>query len=101
MWACYRRSKEETMRIGDWLCTRVFRRAGKVFTIAAALSLITLLCAATGRAGDLSAQPTDNLSVTNAATNVLPQVAGAPAAAPPAAGAPAIESQAGGAPAVA
>ena len=61
------------MRIGDWLCSRVFRRAGKVFTIAATLGLITMLCAATGRAGDLSAQPADNLNITNAATNVLPQ----------------------------
>ena len=46
-------------------------------TIAAASVLVTLV-AATSRAGELSAQPADAISVTNSVTNLLPQAAPPP-----------------------
>jgi hypothetical protein len=51
-----------------------------VWKTLAAASLIMVLAAATSRAGDVSSQPANSLSVTNSVTNLLPQ---APAAAPP------------------
>ena len=57
-----------------------FGGTGKIFKTIAAASLITVLFAATSRAGDISSQPADSLSVTNSVTNLLPQ---APAATPP------------------
>src|SRR5438309_5684475 len=81
------RSKEETMGIGDWLCSDVFGGTGRLVKTFAALSLVLTLTAATSRAGDISAQPANGLSITNSANDVLPQVGGgAPGAAPPVAG---------------
>ena len=61
-------------------CRDTFGGAGRVWKTLAAASLIVVLAAATSRAGDVSGQPANSLSVTNSVTNLLPQ---APAAAPP------------------
>jgi hypothetical protein len=87
------------MRFGSW-CGYAFGGNGKRLGTIVALSLVVILAAATGRAGDVSGQPADSLSVTNSVTgvtnsvtgvansvtNALPQAAGA--AAPPPATAP-------------
>jgi hypothetical protein len=61
-------------------CRDTFGGSGRVWKTLAAASLIVVLAAATSRAGDVSSQPANSLSVTNSVTNLLPQ---APAAAPP------------------
>src|SRR5437764_7802193 len=71
-----RRSKEESMGIGDWLCSDL-ARTGRLCKTLAVTSLVLMLLAGTSRAGDVSGQPTNSLSSTNSATNVLPQVEGA------------------------
>ena len=63
------------MRIVVGLCTRLLRGAGRGVVTVMALTLATVLCAAVSRAGDVSAQPANNLSVTNSTTTVLPQTA--------------------------
>ncbi len=50
-----------------------FGGTGKIFKTIATASLIMALSAATSRAGDVSSQPADSLSVTNSVTRVLPQ----------------------------
>jgi len=70
------------MRIRDWRCSGIFRRAGRVFQTVAAASLIVIAVAAVSRAGDIVAQPADGLNVTNSVPNLLPQAGAAPAAGP-------------------
>jgi hypothetical protein len=65
------------MGIGDWLCSYVFGGTGRLAKTLALTSLVLMLVAGTSRAGDVSGQPTNSLSITNSATNVLPQVGGA------------------------
>jgi hypothetical protein len=55
-----------------------FGGTGKIWKTIAAASLIVALSVATSRAGDVSAQPADSLSVTNSVNNVLPQAATPP-----------------------
>ena len=55
-----------------------FRGTGEIFKTIAAASLIMALLAATSRAGDISSQPADSLSVTNSVTRLLPQAAPPP-----------------------
>jgi hypothetical protein len=76
------------MRFGSWR-SDAFGGTGKRLETIVALSLVVILAAATSRAGDISGQPADSLSVTNSVTgvsnsvtNVLPQAAGAAAPAP-------------------
>ncbi|MBV8357230.1 MAG: hypothetical protein JO189_04740 [Deltaproteobacteria bacterium] len=61
-------------------CRDTFGGTGRVWKTLAAALLIVMLTAATSRAGDVSGQPADNLSVTNSVSSLLPQ--GAPVAAP-------------------
>jgi hypothetical protein len=68
---------EEVMGLERWL-RGAFGGTGKVLKTIAAISLIVMLIAATSRAGDVSAQPADSLSVTNSVNNVLPQAATPP-----------------------
>jgi hypothetical protein len=63
------------MRLEGW-CRDQFGGARKTLKILAAASLMLMLAVATSRAGDLSGQPANTLSVTNSVTNVLPQAAG-------------------------
>src|SRR5439155_20905807 len=70
-------SKEEAM-FERW-CSDVFWGTGRRVRILAAASLIAMVSVATSRAGDISGQPGNGLSVTNSATDLLPQAAaGAP-----------------------
>ena len=55
-----------------------FGGTGKTFKTIAVASLILTLLAATSRAGDISSQPADSLSVTNSVTRLLPQAAPPP-----------------------
>jgi hypothetical protein len=73
----------------DRWCSDVFWGTGRRVKILAAALLVLMLAVATSRAGDLLGQPADGLSVTNSATDVLPQAA---AGAPP----PVPGEQAGG-----
>jgi hypothetical protein len=70
------------MRIRDWLCPGASQGAGRVLKTVAAASLIVMLSVAVSRAGDVAAQPADNLNVTNSVSNLLPQAGAAPAAGP-------------------
>ena len=65
-------------------CRDSFRGAGRISKTVAVASLVVMLAAATSRAGDVSGQPANNLSVTNSVSNLLPQAAPAPPAPPPA-----------------
>ena len=77
-------------------CRDTFGGAGKVGKVLAAVSLIVMLAAVTSRAGDLSGQPANSLSVTNTVnSSILPQ-AGPPPAAEPATGPGAESSWLGG-----
>src|SRR5438445_6308524 len=63
----------------DRWCSDAFWGTGRGLKIFAAASLILTLAVATSRAGDISGQPANGLSVTNSATDLLPQAAaGAP-----------------------
>src|SRR5689334_11739383 len=55
-----------------------FEGSGKLVKTIAAASLIVVLSVVTSRAGDLSSQPADSLSVTNSVTHLLPQAAPPP-----------------------
>ncbi len=59
-------------------CRDTFGGTERVWKTLAAASLILMLAAATSRAGDVSGQPANSLSVTNSVSNLLPQGAGAP-----------------------
>jgi hypothetical protein len=65
------------MGLDRWLCG-AFGGTGKLVKAIAAASLIVALSVATSRAGDVSGQPADSLSVTNSVNNVLPQAATPP-----------------------
>ncbi|MBV8773301.1 MAG: hypothetical protein JO166_13370 [Deltaproteobacteria bacterium] len=71
------------MRIGNGLCCGAFRGARKIFKTVAAAGLIIALSFATSRAGDISAQPSNGLNVSNSVSNILPQAGGAPAGGAP------------------
>ena len=73
------------MRIGDGLCSALFRAAG-IFKMVTAASLVVFVSAANGRAGDIAAQPGNGVNVTNSVTNLMLQ--GAPPPAEPATGSP-------------
>jgi len=68
------------MRFESW-GRDTFGGTGKIFKAFAAATLILVLSVAASRAGDISGQPADRLSVTNSATRVLPQAAPPPPAA--------------------
>jgi len=55
-----------------------FGETREIFKTLAAASLIMALSVATSRAGDISSQPADSLSVTNSVTSLLPQAAPPP-----------------------
>src|SRR5579885_3681435 len=79
------------MGIGDWLCSGVLRQGLRAFNAIAATVLIIAFSFATSRAGDIFAQPSNGLSITNSVSNVLPQAGGAGGSASMgAAGAPAV-----------
>jgi uncharacterized protein DUF1302 len=61
-------------------CRDMFGGAGKAWKTLTVASLMVILAVATSRAGDVSGQPANSLTVTNSVSNVLSQ--GAPAAAP-------------------
>jgi hypothetical protein len=65
------------MGLERWFCG-AFGGTGKIFKTTAAASLIVILSVATSRAGDISSQPADSLSVTNSVTRLLPQAAPPP-----------------------
>jgi hypothetical protein len=65
------------MGFEGWCCS-MFGGTGKVWKTLAAASLIVMLTVATSRAGDVSGQPADGLSVTNSVNNILPQAAPPP-----------------------
>jgi hypothetical protein len=65
-----------------------FARIGGTLKLIATSTVVVMLIVATSRAGDLTAQPTNDLTVTNSVASVLPQgTAGAPSG-PTAASAP-------------
>jgi hypothetical protein len=68
---------EEVMGLECWL-RGAFGGTGKILKTIAAASLIVTLSVAICRAGDVSAQPADSLSVTNSVNSVLPQAATPP-----------------------
>jgi hypothetical protein len=72
------------MGFDRWWCD-AFGGTGKISKAFAAATLILVLSVAARRAGDISGQPADSLSVTNSVASVLPQGG---AAAPPATSAP-------------
>jgi hypothetical protein len=72
------------MGFDRWWCD-AFGGTGKISKAFAAATLILVLSVAASRAGDISGQPADSLSVTNSVASVLPQGG---AAAPPATSAP-------------
>jgi hypothetical protein len=55
-----------------------FGGTGKILTTIAASALIVALSVAASRAGDISSQPANSLSVTNSVSNILPQGAAQP-----------------------
>jgi hypothetical protein len=65
-----------------WFCD-AFGGTGKRFKTIAAASLIVALSVATSRAGDVSSQPADSLTVTNSVARLLPQAALPPEPPPP------------------
>ncbi len=67
-------------------CRSAFGGAWKIWKTLAAASLIVMLTAVASRAGDVSGQPANDLTITNSVSNVLPQAAAPapePVAAPP------------------
>jgi hypothetical protein len=64
-------------------CRDKFGGAGSLWQRLAVATLVLLLAAASSRAGDVSGQPANNLSVTNSVNNVLPQAVPQPAPPPP------------------
>jgi hypothetical protein len=71
-------SKEEAMGFERWY-RDAFGGTGIIFRTIAAASLGVMLSAATSRAGGVSGQRSDSLSITNSVSNLLPQAAAAPA----------------------
>jgi hypothetical protein len=67
------------MGVERW-CRGAFEGTGKILKTLVAASVILMLMAATSRAGDISSQPADSLSVTNFAGRLLPQTAPPPTA---------------------